>query len=73
MKVGRQVACRGSFKVTGYEDMVQKTNGWWQAQSNDGVEDIDGICFAFTAPDAGDNDGKRFSMWDRISAAVLRP
>ena len=38
-----------------------------------GVEDIDGICFAFTAPDAGDNDGKRFSMWDRMSAAVLRP
>ena len=34
------------------------------------MEDIDGICFAFTAPDAGDNDGKRFSMWDRISAAV---
>ena len=30
------------------------------------MEDIDGICFAFTAPDAGDNDGKRFSMWDRI-------
>ena len=37
------------------------------------IIDIDGICFAFTAPDAGDNDGKRFSMWDRISAAVLRP